>query len=109
MNARLQLDLRSSRNYSPWHYSFFSVMLALSHLWLVPATTVWAQEKDSAGSQPPELRLSLKEAMQAAVNENPSVQIFKERITQAQDQADTQLGALLPNISATIADSGMIL
>ena len=100
MNARLQLDLRSSRNYSPWHYSFFSVMLALSHLWLVPATTVWAQEKDSAGSQPPELRLSLKEAMQAAVNENPSVQIFKERITQAQDQAGARVDSIFSSRSA---------
>ncbi|MDA0738250.1 MAG: TolC family protein [Nitrospirae bacterium] len=38
--------------------------------------------------------------MKAAVDENPTVQLFKERITQAQDQAFTQLGALLPNVSA---------
>jgi outer membrane protein TolC len=39
--------------------------------------------------------------MKAAVDENPTVQLFKERITQAKDQAFTQLGTLLPNLSAT--------
>lgn len=50
-----------------------------------------------------ELRLSLREAMQAAVDQNPTVQLFKERITQAQDQANTQLGALLPDISGRVS------
>lgn len=52
-----------------------------------------------------ELRLSLREAMKAAVEENPTVQLFKERIVQAQDIANTQLGALLPNISGRVSGS----
>ncbi|MCZ6801108.1 MAG: TolC family protein [Nitrospirae bacterium] len=49
------------------------------------------------------LRLSLREAMEASIDQNPTVQLFKERITQAQDQADTQLGTLLPNISGEVS------
>lgn len=59
-----------------------------------------ALDESPANQKPPELRLSLRDAMKAAVDENPTVQLFKERITQAQDQAFTQLGALLPNVSA---------
>ncbi|MDH4195304.1 MAG: TolC family protein [Nitrospirota bacterium] len=49
----------------------------------------------------PELRLSLREAMDAAVDQNPTVRLFIERIAQARDVADTQLGELLPNLSGT--------
>ena len=62
-----------------------------------------AEEKNPPTTSLPELRMSLHEAMEAAVNENPTVQLFKERIIQAQDQANTQLGTLLPNISATMS------
>lgn len=51
----------------------------------------------------PELRLSLREAMEAAVDQNPTVRLFNERITQAQDVANTQLGELLPNISGRVS------
>lgn len=61
---------------------------------------VFAQDESPSSPKPPELRLSLHDAMKAAVDENPTVQLFKERITQAEDQAFTQLGALLPNVSA---------
>ena len=54
-------------------------------------------------SDVPVLKLSLREAMDAAVDENPTVRIFQERIIQAQDVADTQLGALLPNISGQVS------
>ena len=70
------------------------------------ATLSWAQEaQDEAASRqrPLELRLSLHDAMQAAVENNPTVRLFKERITQAEDQAFTQRGALLPNVSARIS------
>ena len=60
------------------------------------------EEKSLSGGQP-ELRLSLRDAMQASVDQNPTVLLFKERITQAQDQADTQLGELLPNLSANMS------
>jgi outer membrane protein len=56
----------------------------------------------STAQDPPELRLSLREAMDASVDQNPTVRLFNERITQAQDVADTQLGELLPNISGRV-------
>lgn len=62
-----------------------------------------ATEAQEPRSALPELRLSLREAMEAAVDQNPTVLLFKERITQAQDIADTQLGALLPNLSGRLS------
>ena len=53
----------------------------------------------------PVLQLSLRDAMQAAIDQNPSIRLFKERITQAQDVADTQLGELLPNLSGGLSYS----
>lgn len=53
----------------------------------------------------PELRLSLREAMEASVDQNPTVRLFKERISQAQDIANSRLGELLPNISGTAGAS----
>ncbi len=69
-------------------------------------TLSWALDvKDGAAlrARPPELRLSMRDAMQASVDNNPTVQIFKERVTQAEEQAFTQRGALLPNLSARVS------
>ncbi len=66
-------------------------------------TVAWAAPLEPSTAQDlPELRLSLREAMEAAIDQNPTVRLFKERITQAQDVANTQLGELLPNISGTV-------
>ncbi|HSF09062.1 MAG TPA: hypothetical protein VLA60_06585, partial [Nitrospirales bacterium] len=62
------------------------------------ATWGAASPEPSAARDLPELRLSLREAMDAAVDQNPTVRLFNERITQAQDVANTQLGELLPNL-----------
>jgi outer membrane protein TolC len=43
--------------------------------------------------------------MDAAVDQNPTVRLFKERISQAQDVANTQLGELLPNLSGGLSYS----
>lgn len=48
--------------------------------------------------QTPELRLSLHDAIQAAVDNNVNVRLLKERIAAAQSAADTSRGALLPNL-----------
>jgi outer membrane protein TolC len=65
-------------------------------LWGVGDGTADAEEPVSGA---PELRLSLREALQAAVDSNVNVQLLKERIAAAQAQADTSAGALLPNVS----------
>ncbi|WP_447969483.1 TolC family protein [Nitrospira sp. M1] len=59
--------------------------------------------KDLSNNSGPTLRLSLREAMNAAVDKNPTVQLIKEQITQAEHVADTRLGALLPNISGRLS------
>ncbi|MBH0201901.1 MAG: TolC family protein [Nitrospira sp.] len=49
-------------------------------------------------SNPPELKLSLRGAIQAAIDNNVNVRLLKERIAAAQAHANTSLGALLPNV-----------
>jgi len=69
-------------------------------------TVAWtAPLEPSTAQNLPELRLSLREAMEASVDQNPTVRLFKERIAQAKDVADTQLGELLPNLSGTMGGS----
>ncbi len=51
------------------------------------------------GLPPPELRLSLHDAIQAAIDHNVNVRLLRERIAAAQSAANTSLGALLPNVS----------
>ncbi len=48
------------------------------------------------------LQLTLKEALSAAVQNNPEVLLYKERIRESQGQVQTQLGAMLPNVSANV-------
>ncbi|MBX3332347.1 MAG: TolC family protein [Nitrospira sp.] len=48
------------------------------------------------------LNLTLKGALAAAINNNPDVLLYKERIREAQGHVQTQLGAMLPNISADV-------
>lgn len=47
---------------------------------------------------PLELKLSLRDAIQAAIDNNVNVRLLKERIAAAQAHANTSLGALLPNV-----------
>jgi outer membrane protein TolC len=51
------------------------------------------------------LNLTLKGALAAATDNNPDVLLYKERIQEAQGQVRTQLGAMLPNISADVRQS----
>jgi outer membrane protein TolC len=48
---------------------------------------------------PPDLRLSLHDAIQAAIDNNVNVRLLRERIAAAQAAADITLGSLLPNLS----------
>jgi outer membrane protein len=54
---------------------------------------------EAAAGQTPELRLSLHDAIQAAVDNNGNVRLLKERIAAAQAAADTSRGALLPSVA----------
>jgi outer membrane protein TolC len=66
---------------------------------LFGATAGGATAAEDPGPSPPELRLSLRDAIQAAIDNNVNVRLLKERIAAAQAQADTSLGAMLPNVS----------
>ena len=50
----------------------------------------------------PALHLTLKGTLAAAADNNPDVLLYKERIQQAQGQVQTQLGAMLPTVSANV-------
>jgi outer membrane protein TolC len=49
----------------------------------------------------PVLKLSLKDAIEAALDKNPNVRLYKERIEAARGVSITQLGALLPNVASS--------
>ncbi len=58
-----------------------------------------------AETPPPVLHLSLADTLAAAVDRNPDVELYRERIEAARRQAQTQFGALLPNIGANVRES----
>jgi outer membrane protein len=63
------------------------------------------QETDLAEPLPApalHLTLTLKGTLAAAADNNPDVLLYKERIQEAQGQVRTQLGAMLPNVSANV-------
>jgi outer membrane protein TolC len=49
----------------------------------------------------PVLKLSLRDAVDAALDNNPNVRLFREKIEAARGVSRTQLGALLPNLTST--------
>ena len=51
------------------------------------------------------LNLTLRGALAAAVDNNPDVLLYKERIEAARGQVQTQLGAMLPNLSSNVRQS----
>lgn len=71
---------------------------------LVLSHGVWAAETPGAAAPVPPvaLNLTLRGALTAAVDNNPDVQLYKERIEAAQGQVQTQLGSLLPNLAGTV-------
>lgn len=71
---------------------------------LLLSPVVWAAEATGsvAPAPPAVLNLTLRGALTAAVDNNPDVQLYKERIEAAQGQVQTQLGSLLPNLASTV-------
>lgn len=75
-------------------------------LGVVPLHLAGATEKTQATTFPvQEVHLSLRSAMAVAAEHNPSVLLSKERIEAAKGEVTTQLGALLPNLSANVRQS----
>ena len=60
-----------------------------------------ASPLDETMLSPSELRLTLRGAMEAALDNNPDVRLYKEKIEAARAASSTQFGALLPNISGS--------
>jgi outer membrane protein TolC len=65
---------------------------------------VWTVEMAGAAAPVPPavLTLTLRGALTAVVDNNPDVQLYKERIEAAQGQVQTQLGSLLPNLAGNV-------
>jgi len=77
-------------------------------LTLVATTSViWGADEGNPGPSTPVpiLSLTLREALSAAADNNPDVLLYKERVQEAKGQVQTQLGALLPNLSADVRQS----
>ena len=78
------------------------VMAMIFVILLLSGVSAQAQPGGSVPDPLPELRLSLREAMEAAVDNNPNVRLLKERIETARAASKTQLGAFLPNLSTNV-------
>lgn len=57
-----------------------------------------ADGRAAALDEVPELRLSLRDAVEAAVDNNPTVRLLKEQVMEARGTALTELAPLLPNV-----------
>ena len=77
--------------------SLVSVVIVL--LAVIGHSVSWAK---SEAIQPAPLALTLRGALDAAVDNNPDVLLYKERIEAARGQVQTQLGAMLPNLSSNV-------
>lgn len=84
------------------------VIAWLTVFWFFLFFPILGGGEEAAGAEelskpdPPELRLSLHDAIQAAIDNNVNVRLLKERIAAAQAQAEASLGALLPNVSGYV-------
>ena len=75
-------------------------------MYLAMMHEAWASEAEQATKVPvQEIHLSLRAAMAAAAQQNPSVLLSRERIEAAKGEVTTQLGAMLPNLSANVRQS----
>ena len=79
-----------------------------SVIWVFLVAGLLCAERSPAAESPPQipqempvLRLSLKDAIEAALDKNPTVRLYKERIEAARGASRTQLGALLPNLAGS--------
>lgn len=88
------------RNRKPFLF-LFAALLTLIFVHFAKAAVVG--ETNRVAGQ--ELYLSLRTAMAAAAEQNPSILLSKERIEAAKGEVTTHLGAMLPNLSANVRES----
>jgi outer membrane protein len=82
------------------------VMLCLGFLYQAEGAVGGGESSLDSPSPPLQpLNLTLRGALAAAVDNNPDVLLYKERIEAARGQVQTQLGAMLPNLSSTVRQS----
>jgi outer membrane protein TolC len=79
-----------------------------SFMWVFLVAGLLFTERSPAAEPPPQipqeapvLKLNLKDAIEAALDKNPNVRLYKERIEAARGVSRTQLGALLPNLAGS--------
>jgi outer membrane protein len=88
------------------YYWFTLTVLAtfcLGSLYQAEGAVVGGESSLESQSHPFQaLNLTLRGALAAAVDNNPDVLLYKERIEAARGQVQTQLGAMLPNLSSTV-------
>ena len=88
--------------------------ICTSFMWVFLVACILFAERSPAAESPPQipqempvLKLSLKEAIEAALDKNPNVQLYKARIEAARGVSRTQLGALLPNLASSAKYSNL--
>jgi len=88
--------------------------IGTSFMWVFLVACILCAERSPAAESPPQipqempvLKLSLKEAIEAALDKNPNVQLYKARIEAARGVSRTQLGALLPNLASSAKYSNL--
>ena len=79
--------------------SFMWVFIVTGLLWT--ERTLAAESPQQFSDEMPVLKLSLKDAVEAALDKNPNVRLYKERIEAARGASRAQLGALLPNLAGS--------
>ncbi len=93
-----------SRRRLTWERSIVVAVVAMT--WAMSGVGEAVEPTDQERPAPlPTLTLSLRGAMAAAVDHNPDVQLYRERIEAAQGQVRTQLGAILPNLASNVRQS----
>ncbi len=97
------MEVVKGRTVSPLLMGLFLICFGLFLPPFVECGDGVAGAEEVTESNVPELRLSLRDAIQAAIDNNVNVRLLKERIAAAQAQADASLGALLPNVSGYVS------
>ena len=85
-------------------YKRFIIIIAVGFAALCVAIPCQAEGALEGGGEQP-LNLTLRGAMAAAVDNNPDVLLYKERIEAARGRVQAQLGTMLPNLSSTVRQS----